>query len=196
MLFLSISQALWGSWWAFRACEDHYFGCSRWPDKGIRPFEQIYTRVLHLWKCYFMILIFCLLVQFDDPYGSHALHFFLESEVVPLCLKCMDVCDEMSRKVSPFCFINSVSELLRRFMMIFCFLDLIWNECCTSTGCNSHSYEYSDAREGTDLLLCYTWTLLRNSTSLETSSWETFSKTLFAASRICDTVLCMSVKNI
>ncbi|KAH0650911.1 hypothetical protein KY290_031752 [Solanum tuberosum] len=40
------------------------------------------------------------LTKFDDPYGSHALHFFLESEVVPLCLKCMDVCDEMSRKVA------------------------------------------------------------------------------------------------
>uniref|UniRef100_K4CF77 Uncharacterized protein n=1 Tax=Solanum lycopersicum TaxID=4081 RepID=K4CF77_SOLLC len=32
------------------------------------------------------------LTKFDDPYGSHALHFFLESEYV------MDLCDEMSRK--------------------------------------------------------------------------------------------------
>ncbi|KAH0654685.1 hypothetical protein KY289_032363 [Solanum tuberosum] len=40
------------------------------------------------------------LTKFDDPYGSHALHFFLESEVVPLCLACMDLCDEMSRKVA------------------------------------------------------------------------------------------------
>ena len=64
-------------------------------------------------------------MQFDDPNGSHALRFFLESEVVPLCLKCIDECDEKSQKVSPFCFINSVSELLRWFMMILCFLDLI-----------------------------------------------------------------------
>ncbi|KAH0653474.1 hypothetical protein KY289_031152 [Solanum tuberosum] len=40
------------------------------------------------------------LTKFDDPYGSHALHLFLESEVVPLCLKCMDACDEMSRKLA------------------------------------------------------------------------------------------------
>ncbi|WMV38957.1 hypothetical protein MTR67_032342 [Solanum verrucosum] len=38
------------------------------------------------------------LTKFDDPYGSHALHFFLESEVVPLCLACMDLCDEILRK--------------------------------------------------------------------------------------------------
>ncbi|KAK4714133.1 hypothetical protein R3W88_020040 [Solanum pinnatisectum] len=33
------------------------------------------------------------LTKFDDTYGSHALHLFLESEVVPLCLKCMDACE-------------------------------------------------------------------------------------------------------
>ncbi|KAK4714140.1 hypothetical protein R3W88_020047 [Solanum pinnatisectum] len=40
------------------------------------------------------------LTKFDDPYGSHALHLFLESEVFPLCLKCMDTCDEMSQKLA------------------------------------------------------------------------------------------------
>ncbi|XP_025888009.1 uncharacterized protein [Solanum lycopersicum] len=38
------------------------------------------------------------LSKFDDPHGSHAVRFFLESEAVPLCLKCMDVCDEKSQK--------------------------------------------------------------------------------------------------
>ncbi|CAN4109957.1 unnamed protein product [Withania somnifera] len=52
-------------------------------------------------ECYFMILIFCLLMLFDDPYGSMVLHFFLETEVVPLCLAwCMERCDELSRKVA------------------------------------------------------------------------------------------------
>ncbi|KAG5596778.1 hypothetical protein H5410_038010, partial [Solanum commersonii] len=38
------------------------------------------------------------LANFDDPYGPKVLHFFLEKEVVPLCLECMDLCDELSRK--------------------------------------------------------------------------------------------------
>uniref|UniRef100_M0ZKN9 Cell differentiation protein rcd1 n=1 Tax=Solanum tuberosum TaxID=4113 RepID=M0ZKN9_SOLTU len=50
------------------------------------------------------------LEHFDDPYGSHALHFFLESEVVPLCLKCMDVCDEMSRKVATLIVMNILTQ--------------------------------------------------------------------------------------
>ncbi|KAH0651886.1 hypothetical protein KY284_031798 [Solanum tuberosum] len=50
------------------------------------------------------------LTKFDDPYGSHALHFFLESEVVPLCLKCMDVCDEMSRKVATLIVMNILTQ--------------------------------------------------------------------------------------
>ncbi|WMV38966.1 hypothetical protein MTR67_032351 [Solanum verrucosum] len=40
------------------------------------------------------------LAKFDDPYGPKVLHFFLETEVVPSCLECMDLCDELSRKVS------------------------------------------------------------------------------------------------
>ncbi|WMV38960.1 hypothetical protein MTR67_032345 [Solanum verrucosum] len=50
------------------------------------------------------------LTKFDDPNGSHALHFFLESEVVPLCLKCMDVCDEMSRKVATLIVMNILTQ--------------------------------------------------------------------------------------
>ncbi|KAG5596769.1 hypothetical protein H5410_038001 [Solanum commersonii] len=50
------------------------------------------------------------LTKFDDPYGSHALHFFLESEVVPLCLKCMDVCDKMSRKVATLIVMNILTQ--------------------------------------------------------------------------------------
>ncbi|XP_049346053.1 cell differentiation protein rcd1-like [Solanum verrucosum] len=40
------------------------------------------------------------LAKFDDPYGPKVLHFFLETEVVPSCLECMDLCDELSRKVA------------------------------------------------------------------------------------------------
>lgn len=39
-------------------------------------------------------------MQFDDPYGGEILYFFLETELVPLCLHCMDLGDELSRKVS------------------------------------------------------------------------------------------------
>ncbi|PHU12161.1 hypothetical protein BC332_19091 [Capsicum chinense] len=35
---------------------------------------------------------------FDDPNGPLVLHFFLETEMVPLCLACMDHCDELSQK--------------------------------------------------------------------------------------------------
>ncbi|WMV38961.1 hypothetical protein MTR67_032346, partial [Solanum verrucosum] len=37
---------------------------------------------------------------FDDPNGPKILHFFLETGVVPSCLECMDLCDELSRKVA------------------------------------------------------------------------------------------------
>ncbi|KAF3661755.1 putative fimbrin-like protein 2-like [Capsicum annuum] len=37
---------------------------------------------------------------FDDPNGPLVLHFFLETEMVPLCLACMDHCDELSQKVA------------------------------------------------------------------------------------------------
>ncbi|KAH0743760.1 hypothetical protein KY290_031753, partial [Solanum tuberosum] len=40
------------------------------------------------------------LAKFDDPYGPKVLYFFLETEVVPSCLECMDLCDELSRKVA------------------------------------------------------------------------------------------------
>ncbi|KAJ8568533.1 hypothetical protein K7X08_028066 [Anisodus acutangulus] len=40
------------------------------------------------------------LAKFDDPYGPEVLHFFMESKVVPLCLECMDLGDELSRKVA------------------------------------------------------------------------------------------------
>uniref|UniRef100_M1BFL4 Cell differentiation protein rcd1 n=1 Tax=Solanum tuberosum TaxID=4113 RepID=M1BFL4_SOLTU len=40
------------------------------------------------------------LAKFDDPYGPKVLHFFLETEVVPSCLECIDLCDELSRKVA------------------------------------------------------------------------------------------------
>ncbi|XP_055823994.1 cell differentiation protein rcd1-like [Solanum dulcamara] len=40
------------------------------------------------------------LAKFDDPNGSKVLHFFMETEVVPLCLACMDLCDELSQKVA------------------------------------------------------------------------------------------------
>nr|XP_016466303.1 PREDICTED: cell differentiation protein RCD1 homolog [Nicotiana tabacum] len=39
------------------------------------------------------------LTKFDDPYGGEVLYFFLETELVPLCLHCMDLGDELSRKV-------------------------------------------------------------------------------------------------
>ncbi|MCD9646642.1 Cell differentiation protein RCD1 [Datura stramonium] len=38
--------------------------------------------------------------MFDDPYGPMVLHFFMKTEVVPLCLACMDLCDELSRKAA------------------------------------------------------------------------------------------------
>ncbi|KAG5596773.1 hypothetical protein H5410_038005 [Solanum commersonii] len=38
--------------------------------------------------------------KFDDPYGPKVLHFFLEMEVVPSCLECMDLCNELSWKVA------------------------------------------------------------------------------------------------
>ncbi|XP_009781146.1 uncharacterized protein [Nicotiana sylvestris] len=40
------------------------------------------------------------LTKFDDPYGGEVLYFFLETELVPLCLHCMDLGDELSRKVA------------------------------------------------------------------------------------------------
>ncbi|TMW86404.1 hypothetical protein EJD97_021427 [Solanum chilense] len=40
------------------------------------------------------------LAKFDDPYGPKVLHFFLETKVVPSCLECMDLCDELSGKVA------------------------------------------------------------------------------------------------
>ncbi|KAM3301571.1 CCR4-NOT transcription complex subunit 9 [Capsicum chacoense] len=40
------------------------------------------------------------LTEFDDPNGPLVLHFFLETEMVPLCLACMDHCDELSQKVA------------------------------------------------------------------------------------------------
>ncbi|MCD9646737.1 Cell differentiation protein RCD1 [Datura stramonium] len=40
------------------------------------------------------------LAKFDDPNGPMILHFFMKTEVVPLCLTCMDLCDELSRKVA------------------------------------------------------------------------------------------------
>ncbi|KAG5596776.1 hypothetical protein H5410_038008 [Solanum commersonii] len=64
----------------FQPCEDH--------DE---PLEQVRITTLGVLGD---------LTKFDDPYGSHALHLFLESEVVPLCLKCMDACDEMSWKLA------------------------------------------------------------------------------------------------
>ncbi|MCD9641672.1 Cell differentiation protein RCD1 [Datura stramonium] len=40
------------------------------------------------------------LTKFDDQYGPMVLHFFMKTEVLPLCLACMDQCDELSRKVA------------------------------------------------------------------------------------------------
>ncbi|XP_059285069.1 cell differentiation protein rcd1-like [Lycium ferocissimum] len=40
------------------------------------------------------------LTTFDDPYGSDVLTFFMESQVVPLCLGCMDLGDELSSMVA------------------------------------------------------------------------------------------------
>ncbi|XP_060188219.1 cell differentiation protein rcd1-like [Lycium barbarum] len=40
------------------------------------------------------------LTRFDDPYGNEVLDFFMDTEVVHLCLECMDVGDELSSKVA------------------------------------------------------------------------------------------------
>ncbi|KAJ8568534.1 hypothetical protein K7X08_028067 [Anisodus acutangulus] len=40
------------------------------------------------------------LARFDEPYGPEVLHFLMESKVVPYCLECMDLCDELSAKVA------------------------------------------------------------------------------------------------
>ncbi|XP_019246660.1 PREDICTED: cell differentiation protein rcd1-like [Nicotiana attenuata] len=40
------------------------------------------------------------LAKFDDPYGPEILNFFLETQLFPLCLRCMDQGDELSRKVA------------------------------------------------------------------------------------------------
>uniref|UniRef100_A0A3Q7HAP7 Cell differentiation protein rcd1 n=1 Tax=Solanum lycopersicum TaxID=4081 RepID=A0A3Q7HAP7_SOLLC len=50
------------------------------------------------------------LTKFDDPHGSDALRFFLKSEVVPLCLKCMDVCDEKSQKLATLIVMNILKQ--------------------------------------------------------------------------------------
>uniref|UniRef100_K4CF78 Cell differentiation protein rcd1 n=1 Tax=Solanum lycopersicum TaxID=4081 RepID=K4CF78_SOLLC len=50
------------------------------------------------------------LTKFDDPNGSHALRFFLESEVVPLCLKCIDECDEKSQKLATLIVMNILTQ--------------------------------------------------------------------------------------
>uniref|UniRef100_K4CF80 Cell differentiation protein rcd1 n=1 Tax=Solanum lycopersicum TaxID=4081 RepID=K4CF80_SOLLC len=50
------------------------------------------------------------LTKFDDPHGSHALCFFLESEVVPLCLKCIDVYDKKSQKLATLIVMNILTQ--------------------------------------------------------------------------------------